>query len=91
MTTKLLTGLTSPVGIALNRSGRLLYWTEVPTPGVSGKNGGTNKVWQYNLKTGVKTLVNSGDPEPTDVTVGPNGDIYWTCSSAGVIVEARKN
>ncbi len=90
VTTPLLTGLNKPVGIALNRSGRLLYWTEVPTPGVSGANGGTNKVWQYNLKTGLKTLVNSGDPEPTDVTVGPNGAIYWTCSSAGVIVEASK-
>ena len=91
VTTKLLTGLISPQGIALNRSSRLLYWTEVPTPGVSGANGGTNKVWQYDLKQGVKTLVHSGDPEPSDVTVGPDGSVYWTCSSAGVIVQARKD
>ncbi len=91
VTAPLLTGLIKPVGIALNRSGRLLYWTEVPTPGVSGANGGTNKVWQYNLKTGVKTLIHSGDPEPTDITVAADGSIYWTCTSAGVIVEARKN
>jgi len=91
VTTPLLTGLNKPVGIALNRSGRLLYWTEVPTPGVSGANGGSNKVWEYNLKKGTKTLVHSGDPEPTDITVAPNGSIYWTCSSAGVIVEAIKD
>ena len=90
-TTKLLTGLNKPVGIALNRSGRLLYWTEVPTPGVAGNNGGSNKVWEYNLKTGVTTLIHSGDPEPTDITVGADGALYWTCSSAGVIVEASKN
>jgi hypothetical protein len=84
----LLTGLNKPVGIALNRTGRLLYWTEVPTPGVAGTDGGQNKIWQYNLKTGVKTLVHSGDPEPTDITVAANGSIYWTCTSAGVIVEA---
>jgi hypothetical protein len=34
------------------------------------------------------SIVNFGDPEPTDVAVGRNGHIYWTCSSAGVIVEA---
>ena len=90
-TTKLLTGLNKPVGIALNRAGLLLYWTEVPTPGVSGKNGGSNKVWEYNLKTGTMTLIHSGDPEPTDITVGTDGSLYWTCSSAGVIVEASKH
>jgi hypothetical protein len=91
MAAPLLTGLNNPVGIALSRSGRLLYWTEVPTPGVSGANGGANKVWEYNLKTGKKTLIHSGDPEPTDITVAPDGTLYWTCTSAGVIVEGRIN
>ena len=86
----LLDGLRKPVGIALDHQGRNLYFTEVPTPGVGGMNGGENKVWQYDLKTGVKTLVNSGDPEPTDVAVSRSGNIYWTCTSAGVIVEARR-
>jgi sugar lactone lactonase YvrE len=86
----LLEGLQKPVGIALDHQGRNLYFTEVPTPGVGGMNGGQNKVWQYDLKTGVKTLVNSGDPEPTDVAVSRSGNIYWTCTSAGVIVEARR-
>ncbi len=84
----LLTGLVKPVGIALDRSGRMLYWTEVPTPGVAGVNGGQNKVWEYDLRSGTKTLVNAGDPEPTDITVDFRGRLYWTCTSAGVIVEA---
>ena len=88
-TTTLLRGLSKPTGIALNHKGTKLFWTEVPTPGVSGANGGTNKVWELNLKTKVKTLVDSGDPEPTDVTVDRDGSIYWTCTSAGVIVKAK--
>ena len=90
VTDRLAGGLNKPVGIALDHKDRNLYFTEVPTPGVSGKNGGTNKVWEINLKTGVKSLVHSGDPEPTDVTVAKNGNVYWTCSSAGVIVEASR-
>ena len=89
-TTVLLSGLNKPTGIALNKKGDRLYWTEVPTPGVSGSNGGQNKVWELNLRTNVRTLVHSGDPEPTDVTVNDDGDVYWTCSSAGVIVEAKR-
>ncbi len=87
----LLDGLNKPVGIALNRQGDRLYWTEVPTPGVNGANGGQNSVWELNLRTMKKTLVNAGDPEPTDITVDHNGTLYWTCTSAGVIVEARRD
>lgn len=86
----LLSELNSPVGIALNRMGDRLYWTEVPTPGVNGASGGANKVWELNLRTMRKTLVDAGDPEPTDITVDRDGTLYWTCSSAGVIVEARR-
>lgn len=89
-TSVLLSGLNKPVGIALNARGTKLYFTEVPTPGVGGTAGGLNKVWEYSFRTKVKTLVHSGDPEPTDVTVDAEGTLYWTCSSAGVIVEARK-
>ncbi len=87
-TTTLLSGLNKPVGIALNHRGTKLFWTEVPTPGVAGSKGGQNKVWELNLRTKVKTLVHSGDPEPTDVTVDREGAVYWTCSSAGVIIKA---
>ena len=86
----LLRNLDKPTGIALDRKGRNLYFTEVPTPGVSGRNGGRNKVWELDLKTGVRTVVNAGDPEPTDIAVAKNGNLYWTCTSAGVIVEASR-
>jgi hypothetical protein len=51
--------------------------------------GGQNKVWRLNLLTMDLNLVRGGDPEPFSVTVAPGGDVFWTCSSAGVIVEAR--
>jgi sugar lactone lactonase YvrE len=89
-TTPILQGLNKPVGIALSRSGRFLYWTEVPTPGVAGSAGGQNKIWEYDLFLRVKKLVHSGDPEPTDITVSRRGDLYWTCTSAGVILEAKR-
>ncbi len=85
----LLTGLHSPTGIALGFHGRNLYFTEVPTPGVPGSMGGNNKVWRLHLATMDLVLVHGGDPEPHDVTVAPGGDVFWTCSSAGVILEAR--
>lgn len=86
----LLQGLNHPMGIAINRRGDRLYWTEVPTPGVSGAADGLNRVWELNLRTMRKTLVHYGDPEPTDVTVAPDGSVLWTCTSAGVIVAARR-
>jgi hypothetical protein len=90
MNSLFLAGLASPTGIALDEARAMLYWTEVPTPGVAGSMGGLNKVWAYNLNTQTKSLINDGDPEPTDIAVSPNGDVYWTCTSAGVIVQATK-
>lgn len=86
----LLSGLDKPVGIALDHRGRNLYWTEVPTPGVSGSMGGRNRVSELDLETMSVSVVDLGDPEPTDIAVAPNGNLYWTCSSAGVIVEAER-
>jgi hypothetical protein len=86
-----LDNLNEPNGIALDNAQRKLVFTEVPTPGVPGSMGGMNAVWEYDLKRGALTLVADGDPEPTDVAVGKNGNIYWTCTSAGVIVEATPN
>ena len=88
--TPLLTGLASPTGIALDHKGETLVWTEVPTPGVSGANGGRNRVRALTLRSGAIRSINEGDPEPTDVAVARNGSIYWTCTSAGVIVEAKR-
>lgn len=81
--------LEMPYGIATDYVGNL-YFTEVPTPGVSGANGGRNKVSMLKLSTGLITLINEGDPDPIDVTAHPNGTVYWTCRSAGVIVEAKR-
>ena len=44
---------------------------------------------KYDLRKGIQTTINAGDPEPTDVAVSRDGSVYWTCTSAGVIVEAR--
>jgi streptogramin lyase len=79
--------LQRPTGIATDYLGNL-YFTEVPTPGVSGANGGTNKVSKLNLRTNAITVIDAGDPDPIDVTAHPDGTVYWTCRSAGVIVEA---
>jgi sugar lactone lactonase YvrE len=86
----LLTGLASPSGIALDHKGETLVFTEVPTPGVPGSQGGRNRVRAMNLRTGAVRSINEGDPEPSDVAVARNGSIYWTCTSAGVIVEAKR-
>ncbi len=83
--------LDQPMGIALDKSGTSLYFTEVPTPGVPGSMGGTNKVWRHDLRTGGIELVHAGDPEPTDVAVAADDAVYWTCTSAGVIVRATRN
>jgi hypothetical protein len=86
----LLDGLDHPVGLALDHKGERLFFTEVPTPGLAGRDGGRNQVSELNLRSGETRLVHAGDPEPTDVAVARNGNVYWTCTSAGVIVEARR-
>jgi sugar lactone lactonase YvrE len=88
--TPLLTGLASPTGIALDHKGETLYFTEVPTPGVPGSAGGRNRVRALTLRTGGLRTIDEGDPEPTDIAVARNGNLYWTCTSAGVIVEAKR-
>jgi len=84
-----LTGLKEPTGITIDHKGRNLYFTEVPTPGVNGAHGGTNKVSKYDLRTGKISVVHLGDPQPNAVAVSRDGTVYWTCTSAGVILEAR--
>jgi hypothetical protein len=88
-TSVLLSGLDHPVGIALDHKHRNLYFTEVPTPGIPGSQGGRNTVKRLDLWTMQVVSINEGDPEPTDVTVARNNRVYWTCTIAGVIVEAR--
>jgi sugar lactone lactonase YvrE len=90
VTSVLRSGLASPSGIALDHMGEVLYFSEVPTPGVAGRDGGRNAVKALHLASGQIQTINAGDPEPTDVAVARNGNVYWTCSSAGVIVEAKR-
>jgi streptogramin lyase len=90
VTSVLKAGLDQPVGIALDHKGETLYFTEVPTPGVPGSAGGRNRVNALNLATNQVRVIHEGDPEPTDVSVARNGNVYWTCTSAGVIVEAKR-
>lgn len=87
---KLLSDLAAPTGITLDEHRSRLYFTEVPTPGLPGSMGGLNRVSVLNLRSGKLETVDEGDPEPTDITTAPNGSVYWTCSSAGVIVQARQ-
>ena len=82
--------LDHPSGIAIDHKGETLYFTEVPTPGVAGDQGGKNRVRAIDLRTGALRTVHTGDPEPTDVAVARNGNLYWTCTSAGVIIEAKR-
>lgn len=84
-------GLDNPMGLDIDLYGRL-YRTEVPTPGISGTNGGRNRVVRYTPSTDETVVINAGDPEPYDVTVSLFGDeVLWTCRSAGVILRARSN
>jgi DNA-binding beta-propeller fold protein YncE len=82
----LLWGLNHPIGVGVDAAGENLYYTERPTPGVDGTAGGENKVWQLNFATQFRNLLNTFEPAPTDIVVAKNGDLYFTCQSAGVIV-----
>ena len=84
-------GLEAPTGIALDRFGKRLYYTEVPTPNVADfdlVNAQRNRVVELDLKTMETTLVSEGFPYPQDVAVSTNGTVYWTCKTAGVIASA---
>jgi hypothetical protein len=35
----------------------------------------------------MKVIVHQDEPEPTDIVVSRNGALYWTCKSAGVILQ----
>ena len=79
--------LNKPSGMAAYPLGVLQFFTEVPTPGVNGTNGGKNKVYAFAEGIDREFLLDEGDPEPSDVAVDLSGNVYWTCTSAGVIVK----
>ncbi len=76
--------LERPSGITVFRRNTVVY-TQVPTPGVPGTEGGRNNV---SVIHGFgKFVINAGEPEPVDVVVSRRGDLHWTCKSAGVILK----
>ncbi len=79
--------LDKPSGMAAYPLGLATYFTEVPTPGVGGANGGRNAVYAFLEGIDREFLLDEGDPQPTDVAVDLLGNVYWTCTSAGVIVK----
>ena len=87
------TGLDRPAGIVAVGP-RALVITQLPTPGVPGTEGGKNTVDFIRLgPTPVKNrMVNltTGEPEPTNLALGRHGSLYWTCKSAGVILERSR-
>ncbi|MBK9798093.1 MAG: PKD domain-containing protein [Holophagaceae bacterium] len=83
-----LSGLSAPQGLSLDAAENILYFTEVPTPGTSGAAGGRNTVNALDLATGTRTVIHRGDPQPTGVVVAPNGNVYWTSTSRGVVMVA---
>ena len=83
-----LSGLNAPMGLALDPTENLLYFTEVPTPGLAGASGGHNTVNALDLTSMSRTVVHSGDPQPSAVAVAPNGNVYWTSTSRGVVMAA---
>jgi PKD repeat protein/sugar lactone lactonase YvrE len=84
----LLSGLNQPQAIALDPSEDILYFTEIPTPGVSGEAGGLNTVNALDLATLKRTVIHRGDPEPAGIAVAANGNIYWTSASRGLVMVA---
>lgn len=83
-----LSGLNAPQGLALDPAENVLYFTEVPTPGVAGSAGGKNTVNALDLASLSRTVIHSGDPQPTGVAVAANGNVYWTSTSRGTVMVA---
>lgn len=85
---QLLTGLNSPVGLAINRVGTRLAVLEAPTPGASAAMSGANFVWEINLNNGHRSIVLYGETEPYDAAYGRDDCLYWTDRAEGVIYRA---
>jgi len=81
--------LERPTGIVAQGSG-VLYITQLPTPGMGGMAGGRNTVDKINLYAGRITNLTTGEPEPTNLALDRHGNLYWTCKSAGVILERSR-
>jgi PKD repeat protein len=85
----LLSGLDHPASVALDPSGRTLYFVELPTPGLDGSSGGRNTVNALDLASSARTVVARGDSSPSGLTAGPGGTVYWASADRGMILEAQ--
>ena len=83
------TGLVRPTGIVVSGN-RTLYISQLPTPGVPGPAGGLNTVDRIKLGSGKLENLTTGEPEPTNLALSKQGELYWTCKSAGVILERSR-
>lgn len=81
-------GLDRPYGLALDEARGVLYFTEVPTPGMAHDAGGRNAVSALDLRSGAISVIGRGDAEPSDVAVTPGGRVFWVSAASGTVVEA---
>src|SRR5437899_2490253 len=81
----LASGLQWPRGIvALNDD--IVFFSQVPSPGVPGSKGGSNTVNALDISSGEMLTIATGEPEPTFLALNKRHRLYWTCKSAGVIL-----
>lgn len=80
-------GLERPYGLCLDEKRGVLYFTEVPTPGIAGDEGGRNTINALSLRSGVISVISRGDPEPSDVAVTPGGRVFWVSTTMGTVIE----
>src|SRR5688572_15592757 len=79
-------GLAAPTGIVIEGS-EVIYFTQVPTPGVPG----ANSVARFDLEDQQTTIISMGEPEPRNLALDRQGNVYWTCTSAGVILRQSED
>jgi hypothetical protein len=78
-------GLQHPTGIVA-LGDNILFFSQVPTPGVPGTMGGSNSVDALFVPTGETLNIETGNPQPENLALDRRGRLYWTCKSAGVIL-----
>ena len=80
----ILEGLNKPTGLASTKLG-VLFFTEIPSPGEAGEDNTVKAAFSF-FRRYFTFMISDGEPEPSDVAVGRDGTVYWTCKTAGVIL-----
>ncbi len=84
-------GLNAPMGLGLSADGSTLYFTEVPTPGLTAAQGGHNLVRAVDLASGQVRTVAQGGADPFDVAATAGGRVYWTSSASSTLVVSAQD